>query len=238
MFVDTIKGLAPTIFRKLIKKQLIRVVNIIDNVYYHVIFDSNDNFNMNYGYARTSTYDQQYGLEDQIVQLQKAGCDHVFSEQVSATDMVGRSEWAEMMSRLTVGDVVTITKIDRAARNIADMVKITEALEAIGASIQILDMKIDTKTATGKLMLNIFASVAQFERDQMLVRQRIGIEAAKARDKALPLEQRTYRGAKPTARAKAAEVHALLAAGRTKEQIAKALNIGIASVYRILKSPA
>jgi DNA invertase Pin-like site-specific DNA recombinase len=72
----------------------------------------------------------------------------------------------------------------------------------------------------------------------MLVRQRIGIEAAKAKDKTLPLEQRSYKGAKPTARAKAAEVHALLATGRTKEQVAKALNIGIASVYRILKTPA
>ena len=116
------------------------------------------------------------------------------------------------------------------------MVRITEALEKIGASIQILDMKIDTQTATGKLMLNIFASVAQFEKDQMLLRQRVGIEAAKAKDKTLPLEQRTYKGAKPIARAKATEVHALLAAGRSKEQIAKALNIGIASVYRILKA--
>jgi len=193
---------------------------------------------MNYGYARTSTFDQQYGLEDQIKQLTKAGCDGIFSEQVSATDMEARAEWKKLMDGLKAGDVITITKIDRAARNIADMVTITQALDKIGASIRILDMNIDTDTPTGKLMLNIFASVAQFERDQMLVRQRIGIEAAKAKDKTLPLEQRTYKGAKPTARAKAAEVHALLAAGRTKEQIAKALNIGIASVYRILKVPS
>lgn len=193
---------------------------------------------MNYGYARTSTFDQQYGLEDQIAQLTKAGCDRIFSEQVSATDMEARTAWKGLMQGLKAGDVVTITKIDRAARNIADMVKITEALSKIGASIRILDMNIDTTTATGTLMLNIFASVAQFERDQMLVRQRIGIEAAKAKDKTLPLEERTYKGAKPTARAKADDVHALLAAGRTKEQVAKTLNIGIASVYRILKAAA
>lgn len=99
-------------------------------------------------------------------------------------------------------------------------------------------MNIDTNTSTGTLMLNIFASVAQFEKDQMLVRQRIGIEAAKAKDKTLPLEQSTYKGAKPTACAKAASVHALLAAGHTKEQIAKDLKIGIASVYRIVKAAA
>ncbi len=191
---------------------------------------------MNYGYARTSTFDQQYGLEDQVAQLNKAGCDRVFSEQVSATDMEARTEWATMMRGLNQGDIVTITKIDRAARNIADMVAITKSLADKGASIRILDMNIDTTTATGTLMLNIFASVAQFERDQMLVRQRIGIEAAKLKDKDLPLAQRTYKGAKPTARAKAASVHALLAAGLSKEQIAKDLKIGIASVYRIVKA--
>lgn len=191
---------------------------------------------MNYGYARTSTFDQQYGLEDQIAQLNKAGCDTVFSEQVSATDMEGRAEWTKLMNRLKAGDIVTITKIDRAARNIANMVGITKALADVGASIRILDMNIDTTTAVGTLMLNIFASVAQFERDQMLVRQRVGIEAAKFADKGKPLEERTYKGAKPTARAKSESVHALLAAGQTKEQVAKALNIGIASVYRILKA--
>jgi DNA invertase Pin-like site-specific DNA recombinase len=191
---------------------------------------------MNYGYARTSTFDQQYGLEDQIAQLNKAGCETVFSEQISATDMEGRVEWAKLMSSLKAGDIVTITKIDRAARNIADMVGVTKALADIGASIRILDMNIDTTTATGTLMLNIFASVAQFERDQMLVRQRVGIEAAKLADKGKPVEERTYKGAKPTARAKAASVHALLAAGHSKEQIAKDLKIGIASVYRIIKA--
>lgn len=191
---------------------------------------------MNHGYARTSTFDQQYGLEDQIAQLTKAGCDRIYSEQVSATDMEARKEWKALMQSLKAGDVVTITKIDRAARNIADMVNITKELADKGASIRILDMNIDTTTATGTLMLNIFASVAQFERDQMLVRQRIGIEAAKAKDKNLPLEQRTYKGAKPTARAKADSVRALLAAGYSKERIAKELEIGIASVYRILKT--
>lgn len=191
---------------------------------------------MNYGYARTSTFDQQYGLDDQIAQLTKAGCDRIYSEQVSATDMEARTEWKKLMDGLVAGDTVTITKIDRAARNIADMVNITKRLADIGASIRILDMNLDTSTPTGTLMLNIFASVAQFERDQMLVRQRIGIEAAKAKDKTLPPEQRTYKGAKPTARAKAKSVLALVAAGQSKEQIAKDLKIGIASVYRIIKA--
>lgn len=87
-------------------------------------------------------------------------------------------------------------------------------------------------------MLNILASVAPFERDRIYIRQRIGIEAAKAKDKTLPLVVRSYKGAKPTARAKAASVLALLASGHTKKQIAKVLSITIANVYRIVKAAA
>ena len=101
--------------------------------------------------------------------------------------MAGRIQWKKLMDSLVAGDTVTITKIDRAARNIADMGNITQALAKIGASIRILDMNIETNTPTGTLMLNILASVAKFEKDQMLVRQRIGIEAAKTKDKTLPL---------------------------------------------------
>jgi DNA invertase Pin-like site-specific DNA recombinase len=192
----------------------------------------------NWGYARTSSLEQLAGFEDQIARLKAAGCDKVFAEQVSATDMTGRKEWAAMMQGLKSGDIVTITKIDRAARSISDMVGITKALNDIGASIRILDMNIDTTTPTGALMLNIFSSVAQFEKDMMLERQRVGIAAAKERDKGKPLAERSYKGAKPTARAKADSVKALLATGMTKEQVAKDLNIGVASVYRILKAAA
>jgi DNA invertase Pin-like site-specific DNA recombinase len=190
----------------------------------------------NYGYARTSTLDQQYGFDDQIATLKKIGCDKVFSEQVSATDMAARKEWASLITGLKAGDVVTITKIDRAARSISDMVTITKSLKDIGASLRILDMNIDTDTPTGALMLNIFSSVAQFEKDMMLQRQRVGIDAAKAKDKTLPLEERTYKGAKPTARNKAESVITLIASGKSKKQVAEHLNIGIASVYRILKT--
>jgi DNA invertase Pin-like site-specific DNA recombinase len=139
------------------------------------------------------------------------------------------------MPTLARSDAVINATIKEAVRSISDMVGITKALNDIGASIRILDMNIDTTTPTGTLMLNIFSGVAQFERDMMLERQRVGIAAAKERDKYPPLEQRTYKGAKPTARAKADSVKALLATGKTKEQVAKDLNIGVASVYRILK---
>ena len=68
------------------------------------------------------------------------------------------------MQSLKAGDVMTITKIDRAAGSIADMVNITKELADNGISVRILDMNMDTTTVTGTLMLNIVASVAQFER--------------------------------------------------------------------------
>ncbi|MDM5182094.1 recombinase family protein [Massilia sp. DJPM01] len=192
---------------------------------------------LTYGYARTSTLEQREGLVDQVQRLEAAGCDVIVAEQVSATDIEGRIKWAELLGKLKGGDVVCITKIDRAARSISDMVSITKAIAEAGASIRILDMNIDTTTPAGALMLNIFSSVAQFERDTMLERQRIGIEGKKRLDKNLPLDQRTYKGRAPTAMKKADSVRALLALGtKSKQQVAEELGIGVASIYRILKA--
>jgi len=97
---------------------------------------------------------------------------------------------------------------------------------AKGASLRILGMGIDTGTPTGKLMLTVLGSVAAFEREIMLERQREGIAKAKAEGK--------YKGRKPTAKAKAKEVLGLRAEGVGATEIAKRLSIGRASVYRIL----
>ena len=192
----------------------------------------------NYGYARTSTFEQEAGLADQVKRLKASGCGTVFEEQVSATDMDGRKQWRLMMESLRPGDTVTITKIDRAARSVAHMVEITKAIKDAGASLRILDANIDTGTPTGALLLTMLTAVAQFERDLMLERQRVGIEAAKARDKTLPLAERAYKGAPPKARAKIDSIKDLLAAGKSKAQVARDLNIGVASVYRLLKEDA
>jgi DNA invertase Pin-like site-specific DNA recombinase len=192
----------------------------------------------NYGYARISGVEQVAGLDDQVARLTRAGCSKVFSEKVSATDMKNRTEWKTMMAGLKNGDTVTITKIDRAARSMADMEVITKSIVDAGGVLRILDMNVDTTKATSELMSNIFSSVAQFERDMMLERQRVGIEAAKARDKGLPLDKRAYRGAPPKVRAKIDSIKALLATGLSKTQVARDLNISISSVYRVLKDDA
>ena len=87
-------------------------------------------------------------------------------------------------------------------------------------------MGLDTATANGRLMLNVLGSVAQFEREVMLERQREGIAKAKAEGK--------FKGRAPTARRKADEVKAMAQAGMTREAIAGKLGMSERSVYRVL----
>jgi DNA invertase Pin-like site-specific DNA recombinase len=179
-------------------------------------------------YARTSTSDQVAGIEKQVADLNAYGCDQVIAEHVSAV-ADDRSAFEKAMAMLNEGDCLVVTTMSRLCRATRDLGQIQERLEAIGAGLEILDLKLDTTTAIGRMTLTIIASVAQMERELMKERQSVGI--AKAR------EQGKYKDRKPTAQAKASEVLKLKASGTLKnEQIAKAVGIGVASVYRILKN--
>lgn len=175
------------------------------------------------GYARTSTADQEAGLEAQVRDLKAAGADKVFSEQVSAAK--ARAELDAAIDYLRDDDVLVVTKLDRLARSIRDLMEIVGRVKARGAALRILAMDLDTGSATGKLMLGILGSVAEFEREIMLERQREGIAKAKAEGK--------YKGRAPTARRKADEVHQMLHEGKTELETAKALGISRSSVQRI-----
>jgi DNA invertase Pin-like site-specific DNA recombinase len=181
---------------------------------------------MRIGYARTSTLDQKAGLEAQQRDLDEAGCDKVFVEQVSSVDVVARTELAAALGFIREGDVLVVTKLDRLARSVAHLMEVLAALDAKGASLRILGLGIDTATPTGKLMLTILGGVAEFERGIMLERQREGIAKAKALGK--------YKGRQPTAMAKRSEVVELTRQGVGATEIAKRLGIGRASVYRAL----
>lgn len=181
---------------------------------------------MRIGYARTSTLDQKAGLEAQQRDLVEAGCDRVYVEQVSSVDVVALLKLAEVLDFIREGDVLIVTKLDRLARSVAHLLDILDVLHSKGASLRILGLGIDTATPTGKLMLTVLGAVAEFERGIMLERQREGIAKAKAEGK--------YKGRKPTAVAKSDEVMALHAAGVGATAIAQRLEIGRASVYRIL----
>jgi DNA invertase Pin-like site-specific DNA recombinase len=104
--------------------------------------------------------------------------------------------------------------------------EIVDRLDKRGVAFRVLNINLDTSTATGKLMLTMLAGIATFEREMMLERQREGIAKAKANG--------MYKGRKPTALAKSSDVFRLLGEGKTKVKIADELGIGIASVYRIV----
>lgn len=178
------------------------------------------------GYARTSTVDQIAGFEAQKRELIAAGCRRIFEEQVSS--LAQRTQLEAAIAYLREGDVLVVTSLDRLARSMRDLISLVDRINAIGASLRILNMNLDTSNATSELILNVIGSVAQWERVRMLERQAEGIAMAKAKGK--------YKGRAPTARRKADQVRTLNAQGLGMTAIARQLGIGRTSVYRILNS--
>ena len=181
------------------------------------------------GYARTSTTDQHAGFEAQLVELNTYGCERMYQEQVSA--VATRTQLEAAIDMLRTGDKLVVTKLDRLARSVAHMGDLLEQIEAKGAGLVILSMgneRVDTSTATGKLILNMMVSVAQFEREMMKERQVEGIKRAQAEGK--------YKGRVPTAMKQADKVKALVDAGVTRVQVQEQLGISKASYYRCLKA--
>lgn len=176
------------------------------------------------GYARTSTTEQEAGFAAQIRDLKAAGAERIHSEQVSS--VAQREKLERALEDLRRGDVLVVTKLDRLARSVRDLMAIVDRVTAAKASLRILAMDFDTTTPTGRLLLGMLGSVAEFERAILLERQREGIAKARLDGK--------YKGRKPTARTKAAEVRRLHGDGVSPTEIANRLGIGRASVYRAL----
>lgn len=183
------------------------------------------------GYARTSTADQIAGFEAQLTELQKAGCEKVFQEQVSS--VAQREELERALDYVRDVDTFIVTKLDRLARNTQHLLEIVERLDAKGVPLRILNFggsEVDTRSATGKLTLTMFAAMAQFEREMMLERQREGIAKAKAEGK--------YRGRAPVPEAKVKRALALRAQGAKIPEIVEETSLGRSTVYRLIKEAA
>jgi len=178
------------------------------------------------GYARTSTLEQQAGMEAQHRDLAAAGCERVWSEHVSS--VAERAELAALMDFAREGDVFVVTKLDRLARSVVNLGEIVARLDQKGVVLRILNLGLDSSTATGKLMLNVIGAVAQFEREMMLERQREGIAAAKEAGK--------YRGRKPSVRSQADEIIRLKGEGLSNGEIARRLGVHRSNVGRVLAS--
>jgi DNA invertase Pin-like site-specific DNA recombinase len=170
----------------------------------------------------------QFSVEKPVAPGSALSGNQQFSERTSAVGQ--RKALEEALDFAREGDAIVVTKLDRLARSVADLVRIVERLTKKGVGLRILAMGVDTATPTGKLVLNVLGAIGQFEREVMLERQREGVAKAKAEGK--------YKGRKPTARAKSDDIIKLAGEGVKREDIAKRLGIGVASVYRVLASTA
>jgi DNA invertase Pin-like site-specific DNA recombinase len=176
------------------------------------------------GYARTSTVEQIAGFEAQVKELKEVGCEKLFQEQVSSVGK--RVQLEAALEFVREDDVLVVTKLDRLARSVRDLMNTIAHLDRKKVGLRVLNLGMDTHTPTGKLMLTVLGGVAQFEREMMLERQREGIAKGKAAGR--------FKGRKPIAQDRQDEALRLAALGLTKASIAKKLSLGEATVYRIL----
>ena len=132
---------------------------------------------MKVGYVRVSTKEQNTARQE--VLMQELGLDRVYLDKVSGKN-TDRPELQKMMDFVREGDVVIVESFSRFVRNTRDLLDLTDQLKQ--KQVQFISMKenIDTETPQGKLMLTLFAALAEFERDCILERQAEGIAIAKA----------------------------------------------------------
>ena len=181
------------------------------------------------GYARVSTKDQNLDL--QLDALQKEKCDRVYKEVISGAKSE-RPILQDMLTQVRPGDVIVIWKLDRLGRSLKNLVDIVGQLIKQEVGLKSLHDNIDTTTPQGRLTFNIFASLAEFERDLISERTKAGLESARARGRM---------GGKPKGLSQQAEATACAAETLYKEgklsvnQISRQLGIAKNSLYKYLR---
>ena len=181
----------------------------------------------NIAYVRVSTIEQNE--ERQIAAFEKFNIDKWFIEKVSAKD-TNRPELNAMLNYIREGDKVYIHDFSRLARNTADLLQLVEQFTSMGITLVSNKENIDTATPTGKLMLTMIGAIAEFERANLLERQREGIAIAKAKGvykgrQVKKIDNDTFE--KAYQKYKARELN--------KTELAKELNISRPKLYSILK---
>lgn len=185
---------------------------------------------MRVGYARVSTQDQNLDL--QLDALRAAACSIVYEEKVSGGR--GRSERPELdnaLKALRKGDTLVIWRLDRLGRSLANLVQIIAELDARGVALESLTEKIDTSTASGKLVTNMFAVLAEYDRNLTRERTMAGLKAARARGK--PGGRPPKIGAKEIR-----EINLLLAdPNTTVTDVANRFGVSRTTIYKHVKEP-
>lgn len=183
---------------------------------------------MKVGYARVSTQDQN--LELQTDALKKAGCELIFKEKISGKSK-DRPELTRLFDKLRKGDELVVWKLDRLGRSIRDLIDLVTKMHEIEVAFISLQDSINTHTASGRFTFNLFASLAEFEREIIRERTNAGIAAARARGR----KGGRPKGLPPKSLSKAKTVKMLYdQKEKSMEEIAKDLSISETTAYRYL----
>ena len=179
---------------------------------------------MKIGYARVSTLDQNLGLQMQA--LKKAGCQKIFREKVSGANRQ-RPEFQQMLDQLREGDTVIVWRLDRLARSTRHLLETMETIREAGARFQSLSEPwADTTTNAGKMIMTVFAGIAEFERDLILERTQAGRNAAKSNGVRF--------GRPPKLNPEQLKLaQRLIEEGKAAHEIADTFNVHVATIYRL-----
>ena len=184
---------------------------------------------MKFGYARVSTHDQNIDL--QVDQLQQEGCDEILYEKASGVK-TERPVLKNLIQHARSGDVIVIWKLDRLGRSLRHLVDLVNTLMEKGVGLKSLQDPIDTTTAQGRLIFNIFASLAEFERDLISERTQAGLNAASSRGR----KGGRRKGLNESAEKKAIAAEALYSKGELSvNEISENLGISKATLYKYLR---
>lgn len=178
------------------------------------------------GYARVSSVGQS--LEIQLEKLKAAGCVRNYHEKLSGTKK-SRPEYKACMQYLREGDTLVITRLDRLARSVHELVNISKRFEVEGIHLQVLDQHIDTSTSTGKLTFTLLAAIAEFETQLRAERQKEGIDKAKC-------NHVKFGRPRLSDYAKEELIRQERSQGKTIGELVKAHNLGRTTIYRILNA--
>lgn len=178
------------------------------------------------GYARVST--QEQNLDRQIDGLRAAGCEKIYQEKITGTK-ADRPEYQKMLDALRAGDTLVIDSFSRLSRSTKELLEVVERINAQGVNLISIKEKLDTTTATGKLMLTMLSALSQFERDLIAERTADGLKAARARGR---MGGRPRAGDAKTKQQALALYHAN---ALTNKEIAEKCGVSIATLNRWIK---
>lgn len=178
------------------------------------------------GYARVSTAGQE--LTMQIDALKREGCFRIF-EDVASGAKTARPGLDAALAYLRPGDTLIVWKLDRLGRSLPHLVQTVESLRERGVGFRSLTEAIDTSTAGGNLVFNLFASLAAFERDLIRERTRAGLKAAAARGR--------LGGRRPVITpTKLQRAQKMIGKGLTVREAAAAMKVGKTALYEALRA--